>query len=299
MQQDGFGPRRLYQLASRTGRPFQEVVQNFAMERFLYRLGSSPHGEKFILKGALMLAVWGGSSARPTRDIDLLALEPLDNAEVLSVFRALCDESVEEDGLVFDRSTVACAPIRAASEGLGHQVTFLGMLGSMRVAMQADIGFGDIVHPGPILAEYPVLLDLEGPRIHGYTRETVIAEKLEAMVRLGIYNSRMKDFHDIVFLSSRFGFDGQSLSEAIQKTFANRRTRVPGEFRDFLGRFAGDPQKLIQWEAFARRLPAEVSTGTLGEVCRTVSAFAGAPLAALGRHAGFQGRWNAGGPWVA
>lgn len=155
---------RLHQVASRSGRPFQEVVQNFAMERFLYRLGSSPHGEIFILKGALMLAVWGGFSARPTRDIDLLARQPLDSEEVLSVFRVLCDEAVEEDGLVFDPSSVACAPIRAASEGLGHQVTFQGMLGSMRVAMQADIGFGDIVHPGPILAEYPVLLDLEGPR---------------------------------------------------------------------------------------------------------------------------------------
>ena len=150
----------------------------------------------------------GGTSskARPTKDIDLLGLEASDAEKVIEVFQAICLQPVEPDGLEFDPSTVACTPIRAAVKGLGLQVTLQGCLGSMRVAMQADIGYEDVIHPGPMQADYPALLDLPPPRLLGYTRETVVAEKLEAMVRLRMYNSRMKDFHDIGFLSANFSF---------------------------------------------------------------------------------------------
>jgi len=289
---------RLSQLAVRCGRPFQEVVQNFAMERFLHRLAVSPHAGRYILKGALMLSVWGGSRARPTKDIDLLGLEASDAEKVIEVFQAICLQPVEPDGLEFDPSTVACTPIRAAVKGLGLQVTLQGCLGSMRVAMQADIGYEDVIHPGPMQADYPALLDLPPPRLLGYTRETVVAEKLEAMVRLRMYNSRMKDFHDIGFLSANFSFEGGLLTEAIRRTFVNRSTGFPTDLPAFLERFAQDPQKILQWRAFVRRLPSSAAAGNLEDNCRAVSAFAGSPIMALVQQRNLHGTWHPGGPWL-
>jgi len=188
---------RLTDIARRTDRPFQELLQYYAMERFLYRLSKSPHAARFVLKGALMLRVWDAPMARPTKDIDLLGrLEnSLENGS--TVVRELCALEVEPDGLVFRPATVKSERIREDADYEGVRTRFDGLLARARMAMQLDVGIGDVMVPGPVEIAYPTLLDMPAPRLKGYPRETAIAEKFEAMVKLGTLNSRMKDFYDI------------------------------------------------------------------------------------------------------
>jgi hypothetical protein len=192
--------QRLTGKAKVTNRPFQELLQYFAMERFLYRLASSPHAGKFILKGALMFTAWGGPPSRPTKDIDLLAR--MDNAvePIVALMREVCSQAVEPDGLVFDVESVAAEAIQEDADYSGMRVTFLVTLQNARVSMQIDMGFGDIVTPAATMTTYPVLLDLAAPQLLGYPRETVVSEKFEAMTKLGLLNSRMKDFYDLWIL---------------------------------------------------------------------------------------------------
>jgi hypothetical protein len=199
---------RLAQIARRTGRPFQELLQYYAMERFLYRLSKSPHAARFVLKGALMLRVWDAPMARPTKDIDLLGrLEnSLENGS--TVVREVCALEVEPDGLVFRPATVKSERIREDADYEGVRIRFDGFLARARIAMQLHVGIGDVMVPGPVEIAYPTLLDFPAPRLKGYPRETAIAEKFEAMVKLGTLNSRMKDFYDIWLLSRQFDFDG-------------------------------------------------------------------------------------------
>jgi hypothetical protein len=181
---------RLAERARRTDRPFQEILQYYAMERFLYRLCRSPYAERFVLKGALMLRVWDAPTARPTKDVDLLGrmANSLDNLS--NIVREICVVEVEPDGLVFKEATVKAGRIKPDADYQGVRVRFDGLLGKARIAMQLDVGFGDVVMPGPQDIDYPTLLDLPAPRLKGYPRESVIAEKFEAMVKLGTLNSR-------------------------------------------------------------------------------------------------------------
>ncbi len=189
--------QRLTYKAKETNRPFQELLQYFAMERFLYRLAQSPHAGKFILKGALMFTAWGGPQSRPTKDIDLLAR--LENAveAVAALMREVCSRAVEPDGLVFDVESVAGEAIKEDADYSGVRVTFLVTLQNARVSMQIDIDFGDVVTPAATMITYPVLLDFATLELMGYPRETVVSEKFEAMTKLGLLNSRIKDFYDL------------------------------------------------------------------------------------------------------
>lgn len=217
--------QRLLDVARDTGRPFNEVLQYFAMERFLYRLSRSPHKDSFVLKGALLFRVWDVPDSRATRDIDFLAF--LDNSpeNLAAVFREVC--TIEgDDGLVFDLDSVDAKAIKEDADYEGVRVRFRGLLGKARITMQIDVGFGDKVHPGVMHADYPVILDLPAPALRMYPPESVVAEKVEAMVHLGSMNSRMKDFYDVWRLSRQFEFDDSVLGEAIKQTFDNRGTEL-------------------------------------------------------------------------
>lgn len=170
--------QRLLNHARATGRPFNELLQYFAMERLLYRLQSSSYVRRFVLKGALMLMTWQVSHSRPTKDIDLLGTTPNDLEGVAAVFRDVCMQDVEADGMVFDAVSVQAERIAEESNYEGVRVRFRGTLGTARVTMQVDVGFGDVVVPEPVWIDYPTLLDLPAPRMRGYTRESVVAEKL-------------------------------------------------------------------------------------------------------------------------
>lgn len=213
---------RLLNKAREEGRPFNELLQYYAMERFLYRLSKSPHSKKFVLKGALMLVAWEATVSRPTSDIDLLGMIENNVGAVVSVLRDVCTIPVEPDGMEFNPESVAGEVITEIAEYPGVSAIIRGNLGVAVVRVQVDVGFGDRPIPAPRVFDYPVLLDMPAPRLKGYSRESVVAEKLESISRFGMLNSRLKDYFDIWLLARRFDFEGETLGAAIVATFTNR-----------------------------------------------------------------------------
>lgn len=289
---------RLQNMARASRRPFQEVLEYYAMERFLYRLAQSPHAGRFVLKGALMFRAWGAPASRPTRDIDLLARLENTVEAVVPVFRDMCGFAVVPDGMVFDPASVAGALIKEDADYAGVRVTFLGTLQNARVLMQVDIGFGDLVIPGPIPTDYPTLLALPAPRLSGYPRETVVAEKFEAMVKLGLVNSRMKDFYDLWLLARQFDFDGRILAMAVAQTFAHRKTAMAMLPFALTSAFAADPAKQAQWKGFVRRTRLDGTPAALATVTGELRLFLLPVAEAVAAGTPFDQRWQAPGPWT-
>ena len=289
--------QRLLDKARETGRTFSELLQYFAMERFLYRLSKSPYANNFVLKGALMLTVWEAPLTRPTLDIDLLGR--IDNRieTIVRVTREICRQEVEPDGLVFNIATIEAERIAEDADYEGIRVRFRGSLGTARIMMQLDIGFGDIVIPSPEPMNYPTLLDLPAPQLCGYSRESTIAEKFEAMVKLGILNSRMKDFFDIWLMSRLFDFDGVTLAEAILKTFSTRGTKIPAEPLALTDAFAKDTTKAAQWRGFLRRNRLSEAPKDLAEVIISIGVFLKPISERLAVGYVFNSIWKAPGPW--
>ena len=193
--------------------PFSEILQYYGMERFLYRFSRSKYADKFILKGALMFTVWQVPERRTTLDIDFLARYDNQVATIEKVIRDVCDIPVTTDGLVFASETVKGQKIKEDADYEGVRVKFLGFLERSRIAMQIDLGFGDVIYPKPNVIDYPAILDFPKPHLKGYTTESVVSEKFEAMVKLGLLNSRMKDFYDIWLMMRQFNFDSLKLSK--------------------------------------------------------------------------------------
>ena len=291
--------QRLLNHARATGRPFNELLQYFAMERLLYRLQSSSYVRRFVLKGALMLMTWQVSHSRPTKDIDLLGTTPNDLEGVAAVFRDVCMQDVEADGMVFDAVSVQAERIAEESNYEGVRVRFRGTLGTARVTMQVDVGFGDVVVPEPVWIDYPTLLDLPAPRMRGYTRESVVAEKLHAMVQRGLLNSRLRDYFDIWALSRQFDFEGEGLASAIRETFSRRGRQMPAHLVALSDEFAADGAKSRQWTGFLQRSRLSSAPGRLLDVVRHLRGFLGPVAAAVGDGASFAVRWEAPGPWGA
>lgn len=291
--------QRLLNNARATGRPFQEVLQYFAMERFLYRLTQSDHADKFVLKGALMFSVWKAPTTRSTRDIDLLAHMENDVEAVTAVIRHVCKQDVEPDGLVFDAKSVRGMVIKEEADYEGVRVTFLGKLQNARLSMQIDVGFGDVVVPSASIAQYPTILDMAPPKIYGYSRETTVAEKFEALVQLGQLNSRMKDFFDIWLLSRQFDFDGSTLARAIESTFVNRGTTIAKEPVGLSTAFASDRTKQAQWNAFLRKSRFGLAVPDLAQVIETMADFLRPVAEAVRKGVEFDAYWQAPGPWTA
>ncbi|MBI5712271.1 MAG: nucleotidyl transferase AbiEii/AbiGii toxin family protein [Chloroflexi bacterium] len=241
--------QRLQNKARQEGQRFDDLLQYYAIERFLYRLSQSSHRETFVLKGALIFLTWGTPFARSTRDVDLLAYTDNSVAHVVKVMQEICQQEVVEDGIHFEVSSVKGETIREQAEYQGVRVKFLGWLENARVNMQIDMGFADVVTPKPKLVTYPVLLELPQPKLRGYPPETVIAEKLQAMIFLGMSNSRMKDFYDLWILSQTHTSSKTTLAEAIRKTFARRNTELPLELPIvFTDEFVNTKQKM--WVAY-------------------------------------------------
>lgn len=243
--------QRLLNTAKQASRPFNEVLQYFAMERLLYRLSRSAHEGSFVLKGALLLRVWDIPDSRATRDIDFLAFVDNSPESLASIFREVC-EIEGDDGLVFDPDSVDARAIKEDADYEGVRVRFRGLLGKARITMQVDVGFGDKVYPAVVRANYPVILDLPAPSLRMYPPETVIAEKVEAMIHLGSLNSRMKDFYDIWRLSQQFEFDPEILSEAIRQTLKTRDTK-PIPFDELKANLLGNDNLEKQWSAFLKK----------------------------------------------
>jgi hypothetical protein len=289
--------QRLLNKARESGRPFNELLQYFAMERLLYRLSRSAHADSFVLKGALMFTAWQAPVTRPTKDIDLLGITDNSVDAIVAIARDICLQEVEADGLVFEPDSVRGERIVENADYGGVRVRFRGTLGTARVTMQLDIGFGDVIVPKPEMADYPTILDLPMPHLRGYSRESAIAEKFEAMVKLGVLNSRIKDFFDIWLLSRQFDFAGETLALAIERTFATRGTTISGDPIALTERFAAAATRQTQWQGFVRKNRLQDVPAGFADIVDRISVFLGPIARALAAGDGFQGSWSAPGPW--
>lgn len=289
---------RLRNAADKAGLTFNDVLQSYVIERFLARLAQTPHADSVLLKGALLLRVWGVPRARPTMDIDLLRRGDADT-ESLVQFVKQCAAVVDEtDGVTFDPATVVAESIRDEAEYVGARVRLRARLDNVRQMVQIDFGVGDTVYPRPIVIEYPVLLGGAPLKLSAYPVETAIAEKFQAMVALDLKNSRMKDFHDIWTLSQIFDFGGRALSTAIKSTFERRRTPIPTMDPTALtARYFADPGHIRQWAAFTRRIAAPDLSDRFETIVIGIRDFIMPPARAAAASEGFGQRWPKQGPW--
>ncbi len=289
---------RLLRLAKDSGRPFGEMLQYFAMERFLYRLGVSSHRDRFVLKGALMLRTWDAPLARPTMDIDLLGRMNNAASAVAAAIRDCLVVEVPPDGLSFDPVSIEAQEITLDAAYTGVRVRFTGRLGERtRISMQVDVGFGDPVVPGPADVLFPVLLDFDRPHLLGYTPETTVAEKFQAMVELDLANSRVKDFYDLWMLARTRGFDGATLAQALEATFRNRRTPLPQVAPTALGlAFSGNDGKQVQWRAFLRK--GRLEAASLAEVTAVIARLVMPVSEAVAQGRPFDSTWIPGTGWT-
>lgn len=288
---------RLLRLARERGEDFQLVLTRYANERVLFRLASSPHAGRFVLKGASLFTLWTGKPHRATRDIDLLGFGDSGVEHVREVFSEVLALDAADDGVRFDLDTLVAGLIRDEQEYGGVRVELVARVTNAQVRLQVDVGFGDAITPEATVVDFPSLLDFPAPRLRAYPRETVVAEKLEAMVRLGMANSRMKDFYDLLVLARTFAFDGQLLTRAIRATFERRKTPLPASLPVALtATFADDPTKKTQWSGFVRKAGVD-DAGSLAETIAAVAAFAERPLLAALQGTSRSATWHAPGPW--
>jgi predicted nucleotidyltransferase component of viral defense system len=289
--------QRLLNQSRAQGRPFQELLQYFAMERFLYRLAKSPFSNRFVLKGALLLTAWRAPLSRPTMDIDLAGRTSNELDHIAELVGAVCEVVTEPDGIEFNRASIEVSRIKEDADYEGIRVRFQARLAKAQIPMQIDIGFGDVIVPGPTEIEYPTLLDFPAPVLQTYPRETVIAEKLEALTTLGLLNSRTKDYYDLALLSRMYSFEGEQLIEAILATFRHRGTTIQAEPIGLTDAFYADPARAVQWRAFLRRSRFTQEPNDLEKLAVEVRRFAFPLLAAAAGDKQFRAGWQAGGPW--
>jgi len=289
---------RLLNKARAENRPFQELLRYYAMERFLHRLARSTHADSFVLKGALMLQFWGAELTRSTKDIDLLGRGPSEVEALVSVVRDCLATDVEADGLEFDPGTVIGQAIRIAVGYAGVRLAFPAKLGKARIPLQLDVGFGDVMTPGPSEIVYPCLLGAAEIRLLGYAPETAIAEKFEAMVSLDLANSRLKDYFDIWMISRSRAFAGEVLADAIAATFARRGTEAPTATPlGLTAAFAEAPGKQAQWTSWLRSARIEDGVPPLAAVVADVRAFLEPVVTPLAQGGPPPGSWRPRGPW--
>jgi hypothetical protein len=290
--------QRLLNRATAAQRPFDELLQYFGMERFLYRLGRSVYADQFVLKGALMFSVWQGPFARPTRDIDLSGRTANTVENLVAIVKAIClDSSAGEEGVEFLAGTVSGEPIIEGADYEGVRVSLTAKLGNARIVFHIDIGFGDPITPGPVPVQLPTLLDFPPPILRGYNRETSIAEKYHAMVYHGELNSRWKDFYDVWRLAEKFEFDGVTLAQAIRATFQWRNTDLVVVPVALSVEFANNAARQKGWTTFLKRSQINDASPMFSAIVDALRLFLPPVTCALIDHQAFEQRWLPGGPW--
>lgn len=291
---------RLLNKAKAPGEQFERTLARFAAERLLFRLGACAARDRCILKGASLLTVWLPDPYRATRDVDVLLSGQSDNTAIRSLLEEICAVACPEDAIRFDLSELTVEEIRAEEEYVGRRARFRAFLGNARIAVQVDFGVGDAMtaHPEEIL--YPTLLDnLPRPRLRAYPRESTVAEKFEAMVKLDTRNSRMKDFHDIWALSNAFDFEGPPLQKAITACFERRRTPWTDEVpRILTSAFYHLPDVQTRWRSYRAAGTVLTPPPTQFEVVgEHIGQFLGPIRRSIVMRVSFETTWPAGGPW--
>ena len=282
---------RLRNLAENENKPFDYLLMHYFIERLLFRLSISEYSDNFILKGGLLLYAMLDNDARATRDIDFLARQ-IENApeELVRIFSIICSIDTD-DAINFDTSTITAQRIKEDADYEGVRIKLTAFLDKSRQILQFDVGYGDIIVPQPLEVEYPSLLDMERPRLTAYSKESVIAEKFEAMLALAEVNSRMKDFYDIYTLCHTYSFDGGILYEAIRQTLERRNTSLSDAPTVFTEAFAQDKSKQTQWAAFQRRIHVAQNVD-YEDVIAAIRVFLSPIYACIISRSAFSGNWD-------
>lgn len=288
---------RLRNHSKSSGAPFQQVLQQYAIERFLYRVSKSKHAQTVVLKGALLLKTIGIANARPTMDIDMLRKGKADQASLTALVKDCATLEIEADGLTFHAESVVSEEITKDSEYKGTRILMDARMDNVRLKIQIDFGVGDVMVPGPRMIEYPAFLGGETIHLLAYPIESAIAEKLQAMVALGEANSRMKDFYDVWICSRHLDFDADTLLTAVGATFNNRETPLPAEeFEALTTAFA--ERHRIQWNAFVKKVGEPELVDAFGRVVADLKIFAMAVFRSLTSGKKLTQRWRAGTGWT-
>jgi predicted nucleotidyltransferase component of viral defense system len=287
--------QKLVNLSHKQKEDPNHILIRYAIERFLYRLSQSPYNDKFILKGAMLFALWRDKPYRPTRDLDLLGCGIASGQNLKTIFQKILTIPVQPDGIEFEPDSISIQDIRGAQEYPGKRVGFSGSLGNARLKLQVDIGFGDAITPKPVDAMFPSLLNMPKPQIKAYPIETAIAEKLHAMVAFDMAISRMKDFYDLWIICRFFEIDGRQLLEAIKTTFQQRNTTLPLVVPTALTtQFSQNTDKVSQWNAFIKRSRQPEPFVNLEETIGNIFVFLWPPLKAASEKQEFLKRWTSG-----
>jgi len=288
---------RLRNVADAASVSFNEILQAYAIERFLARVAKLPDAETVLLKGAMMLRVWGVPRARPTMDVDLLKRGAADQDSLIDLVRRCVAVADAADAVEFDAASIVAESITEDAAYIGTRVRLLARLANVRQAVQIDFGVGDVVYPGPVRIDFPLLLGGEPVQLNAYPVEASIAEKFHAMVEHDLRNSRMKDFHDIWTLSKNCTFQHETLSKAIRATFGKRETSLPTEVPPGLtAAYFDDTNHRAQWRAFCRRIERTELAESLPQIAAEIAAFImPAVLATPEQSAGRS--WPPGGGW--
>jgi predicted nucleotidyltransferase component of viral defense system len=278
--------------------PFDQILQRYGIERFLLRLSESKYRDKFILKGGQMLLVWSNEQMRPTMDVDFMGITENSLKNLNNIMFDLCSRNHPDvDGISFNPDSVNAVRIKEDAEYEGVRITFEGMLDTAKIHMQIDTGFDDAVTLEPEIMRYPSILGQKEPELMVCHRETLIAEKFEAMVKLGAFNSRMKDFFDIWLLSTRFSFEEQAVGEAISATFEHRGTYLD-ELPSILDHdFEYIDDKQTQWRAFIKKNKLTYVPEQFSEITAYVADFIGTVLDGLRNTTSKNRFWSPPGPW--
>ncbi len=289
---------RLLKRAKSRGEDYQLLVTAYAFERLLYRLGQSPVRDRFVLKGAMLLRLWSEQPYRTTRDLDLLRRGDATFDAIRSDLQVILATRVPDDGITFDTASLVLEHIRADEEYAGTRVILSARCGKARLSLQVDLGVGDATWPEPLVRRYRALLDAPAPEVFAYERETVVAEKLEALVVHGDRNSRIKDFFDLHMLATTFAFDRRELGESVRRTFARRQTPIPDVAPIGLTpAYWENPSRPMQVRAFARRAGLAATAETGRALNGVLSAFLLPVLDDVAAGAPQAGTWAPGGPW--
>ena len=287
--------QRLLNISRKDKRPFNELIQYYAMERFLYRLSQSDYVDSFILKGALALQVRKVEKFRPTMDIDMSQKRNDEISEIIKQIKNILSVKVNEDGIIFDSQSIRLEDIKRETSYKGTRILFLGILDSAKINMQIDVSFRDVIFPEPKeKMTFPCILDFPAPKLLCYSLESIVAEKFEALMKLGDWNSRMKDFYDLWFLSRQYNFKGSQLSKAIELTFKNRDTSIKEDITAFKKEFIR--KKETEWKAFIKNLSQEYYP-SLSNVMESVKLFLLPVIQSLRNKKPGPKNWKAPGPW--
>lgn len=274
------------------------TLTRFANERMMYRISVSPYADRFVLKGAMLFVLWLDNLHRPTQDLDLLGFGDLSVTELRKIFSDICEMDAEDDGIEFLRSGIGIEEIREAEVYQGTRIKIPGKLGNIKLTVSVDVGFGDTIVPEPERHDYPVLLDLARPRMMAYPKETVVAEKVDAILQLGVRNSRMKDYYDLWTLARTFAFEGSLLEKALDATLERRGREVsPRVPFGLQGAFAESPDKQIQWRAFLRRMAPSYIEHDLVQVVSILREFLMPVLRSTPEDSQYRLYWSPGTGW--